>query len=143
METRWDGWPLVTLTTAGESPDEARAAVVAMLHTALDRGEEFAALLDLRAIDTVQPGARPTLAAEHARAVKQMRPALADWCLGLAFVMAAPAHRASPRRGPGERFWGCEVTTACRRATALAWVERRLATGVAVRGWPARPSSSH
>lgn len=117
-EVRWDDWPLVTLTAGAGSAADFRESILGMLGDALERGTPFAAVVDMsRGV----PGAEtdpPGRAAEHARAVKEMRPALAERCRGLAFV--APGSRAA-----SDRFWGCPATTVGGTAEAYAWVRER------------------
>lgn len=63
-------------------------------------------------------GPTPVLS-EQARAVKDMRTALASRCQGLAFVVPATADT-----GPGSRFSGCPVTSAKHFPAALSWAGR-------------------
>jgi hypothetical protein len=123
VRTEYGTWPLALLTSDGEPPPEVRAAVLDLLAEALRRDEPFAAVV------TVAPEAAPpadagpdALAAEHARAVKALRPVLAERCRGLAFVAAAPIDSAT-----GTRFWGCPVLGTVDAAAGLAWARERLA----------------
>lgn len=126
METRFEGWPVVTLTASGEPASEVREAIIAMLRTALERGQPFAAVVDVTA--PAATGSRPDghprsdpHVSDQARAVKDMRTALASRCQGLAFVVPAIA-----TAGPGSRFWGCPVTSVRHFPAALSWARTRL-----------------
>ncbi|MFJ2812351.1 hypothetical protein [Streptomyces sp. NPDC087294] len=130
METRFDDWPVVTFAADGADPNAVREAILTLLRDALARREPFAAALDVRA-DAPATGADPKertpggkrdpRAAEHARAVRDLRTALAAHCRGLAFVggRALDAEAMS-------RFWGCPVAHFPHQDQAETWARQRL-----------------
>ncbi|MFD7059846.1 hypothetical protein [Streptomyces sp. NPDC059906] len=123
MKNRFDDWPVVTLVAEGETPGEIRDAVLALLHSALQRRQPFAAVLDLTATaDVTETGPDPRTAA-HAKAVKEIRPDLASRCRGLAFV----ARGRAPAPEAGRRFWGCPVIQATDVGQAGSWARDSLA----------------
>ncbi|MEU6477510.1 hypothetical protein ABZ858_11570 [Streptomyces sp. NPDC047017] len=133
VEIRFDHWPVVTLAVGGgESPAVVRDAVLDALRSALARERPFAAVLDMTAATEAEEtgsgpggrdsGGRDPRTAEHARAVKELRAALAVRCRGLAFVggrALAPEAAA--------RFWGCPVARWERHEDAMSWARESLA----------------
>lgn len=123
MKTRFDDWPVVTLVAEGETPGAVRDAVLDLLLSALQRGQPFAAVLELTATADAKETGRDPRSAEHAKAVKEIRPALASRCRGLAFVGRGRA--TAPEAGP--RFWGCPVVQSTDIGEAVSWARESLA----------------
>ncbi|WP_018549549.1 hypothetical protein [Streptomyces sp. LaPpAH-108] len=123
MKTRFDDWPVVTLVAEGEPPGAVRDAVLGLLHSALERGQPFAAVLDLTATEAAKEADHAPRTAEHAKAVKEIRPALANRCRGLAFVGGERA----PAPEAGLRFWGCPVVQSTDFEEAASWARESLA----------------
>ncbi|MER6528572.1 hypothetical protein [Streptomyces sp. NPDC001508] len=127
METRFGDWPVVTLIADGESSGAVRDAILDMLRAALERGRPFAAALDLTATadteeDIADRADRDPRLGEHAKAVKEMRAALASQCRGLAFVGGERA----PAADAASRFWGCPVIQLERFEDAVSWARESL-----------------
>ncbi|MFI1021471.1 hypothetical protein [Streptomyces olivaceus] len=123
MKNGFDDWPVVTLVAEGETPSEIRDAVLDLLHSALQRRQPFAAVLDLAATADVKETGHDPRTAEHAKAVKGIRPDLASRCCGLAFVGRGRA----PAPEAGRRFWGCPVVQTTDVGEAVSWARESLA----------------
>jgi hypothetical protein len=123
MRIRFDDWPVVTLVAEGETSGTVREAVLRLLRSALERGQPFSAVLDLTATAGTDEAGRGPRAAEHAKAVKEIRPALASRCRGLAFVGGGRA----PSPDAATRFWGCPVVQWMDFGESVSWARDSLA----------------
>jgi hypothetical protein len=125
MVADWDDWPLLQIRT-GEIPDEEIPTVVWQeLRAALDRGEEFAAVVEMPRVASRKGRVRDAVA--RVRMVKQLRPGLVDHCRGLAFVMPAEALRDNEKAiRSGSKIWGCPTTAVDDFAQGREWARGRL-----------------
>ncbi|MFG2140795.1 hypothetical protein [Streptomyces sp. NPDC048650] len=129
VETHWDRWPMVVVTAHGETAHTVREAIIKMLRTALARGQNFSAVVDMSQLAPRDPARRDGLVAEQARAVRELRADLARDCRGLAFVVPSAGPADTGPGDAGDRFWGCPVTTVGEAEAATHWAYERLTAG--------------
>ncbi|AJC62138.1 hypothetical protein [Streptomyces sp. 769] len=127
IETQWNDWPLVAVHARDESPHDTREAIIAMLRVAVQSEQAFSAVVDMSQLRPEEPARGDVRVAEQARAVKELRPALARNCRGLAFVVPPAVPGGTEARNASERFWGCPVATVHDAEVATDWVRERLA----------------
>lgn len=121
----WDDWPLVQIRTGEVPEDEVPDVVSQALREALDRGEAFAAVVEMGGAGSRRGRVRD--AARRVRMVKQLRPGLADRCRGLAFVMPAEALRDNEKAiRSASKIWGCPTTAVGDFAEGREWARGRL-----------------
>ncbi|MFH9297161.1 hypothetical protein [Streptomyces sp. NPDC017520] len=119
------------IDASGLPMDQAQALVLDELRALTERVEPFTAILLMPA----PPEGRPTAAvatasgtssADRVRTLKSIRPGLAAYCLGLAFVAPAdiPAERAAEIHS-GEQLWGCPTMATQDVRAARAWAGAR------------------
>ncbi|MER5209083.1 hypothetical protein ABT063_00385 [Streptomyces sp. NPDC002838] len=129
MSVEWSGWPLLEISAAELPHGEARSLVVRTLSAALHRGEPFAALVQMPP-DAPRGGGAPD-AAQQVRAVRELRPGLAEHCRGLAFVLSAEEQaRHSKVIQSGTTVWGCPTTAVDGPKAARVWLHDCLAKDV-------------
>ncbi|MHA6616721.1 hypothetical protein [Pseudonocardia sp. DLS-67] len=132
-ETVFDQWPLVRLDVSGFSAagmDGART-VGDTLGAAVSRQETFAAVVQM---PSPTQGAGEMGVGERIRMLKQLRPGLKKYCLGLAMVVSAETQAATAKKiKAGNKMWGCPTFTTDNVAAATRWAEARI-TGEHVGG---------
>lgn len=122
--TDWSHWPVLHVTTSNAPPAKAPHILITALQAALDRGEPFAAVLDMPTDRRERGG---TGAAERVRMLKTIRPGLADRCRGLAFIMPAQAqHDNAKTINAASKVWQCPTTATDNLDAARAWADRQL-----------------
>jgi hypothetical protein len=125
MTADWADWPLVQIRTGDTPEDEIPALVWEALRAALDRDEEFAAVVEMPQVASRKGRVRD--AVTRVRMVKQLRPGLADRCRGLAFVMPAEALRDNEKAiRSASKIWGCPTTAVDDFAHGREWARGRL-----------------
>ncbi|MQA86902.1 MAG: hypothetical protein GEV03_20295 [Streptosporangiales bacterium] len=127
----WADWPLLEVRTGDLSAHEARTVVAQALRQALDRGEPFAAVVEIPQVPVRRPRMRGTV--EHVRLVKELRPGLAERCRGLVVVMPAHAlHDNTKTIRAGAKIWGCPTFAVDDLARARAWARDQLSASASV-----------
>jgi len=118
-------WPLVVVDASGTTPDAAPTVVFDALMAAVERREDFAAVV--RMPETPPRGRRIAGAVERVRMLKRLRPGLVEHCRGLAFLMSEDAQRNNAkalRSGPS--LWGCPTFATDDPGQARSWALARL-----------------
>ncbi|GGP51321.1 hypothetical protein GCM10010231_23050 [Streptomyces sindenensis] len=118
------------IDASGLPMEHAQAVILDELRALTEREEPFAAVLRMPAPPegrTPSASGDVPSAADRVRTLKSIRPGLAEFCRGLAFVAPGdiPAERAAAIHS-GEQLWGCPTTATQDVTAAHAWAEARI-----------------
>jgi hypothetical protein len=117
--------PVVVVDASGETPERASTVVFDALMAAVQRWEEFAAVV--RMPEAAARGRRIAGVAERVRMLKRLRPGLVEHCRGLAFVLSEDGQRNNAKAlRSGAKLWGCPTFATADPGEARAWALSRF-----------------
>ncbi|WP_413105022.1 hypothetical protein [Streptomyces sp. Inha503] len=125
MSVDWAGWPVLHVHAVDLPQGEARALVVRVLEEALERDEPFGAAVEMPWGAPAERGGDE--AVQQVRAVRSLRPRLAERCRGLVFVLpVGEQERHAKVLRSGDQVWGCPTMAADTSEAARDWLRSRL-----------------